>query len=182
MTGHVTLDPEGRGNDCLTEEQPRNKRLKVMWLCLAGVCGAGKTHGPNVRLQEAGQEASEEEKWREAGPPGEAASGEGQQPLHREPGLRLRQQDPPVPGHEPHEWRRPQVSHLRGRGAGHPHGARHLLRGPDNHRDPPTALHGHRVPGHEARERAAGRQRTVSAVGPRIGRGAAQRQNDLPEG
>lgn len=85
---------------------------KVMLLNLAGVCSASETHRPNVRLQEAGQEAPEEERWREAGPSGETDPGEGQQPLHRKPGLRLRQQDPPVPGHGPHEWRRPQVSYL----------------------------------------------------------------------
>lgn len=83
-----------------------------MLSCLTGVCSPGEAHRPDVRLQEAGQESSEEERRREAGPYGEADPGEGQQRLHCEPGLRLPKQNPPVSGHDPNVWRRPQVPHL----------------------------------------------------------------------
>lgn len=46
-------------------------------VCPPGVCGAGEAHWPDVRLQEAGQGAAEEERWREAGPGREADPGEG---------------------------------------------------------------------------------------------------------
>ncbi|XP_053908779.1 rhodopsin kinase GRK1 isoform X5 [Cuculus canorus] len=139
-------------------------------------------HRQDVRQQAPQQEAPQEEERLRGGAGGEADPGAGPQPLRRLLGVRLPDQNRPLPRHDPHERRRPQVPHLqRGRGApGLRRAPRGLLRSADpaGPRAPPPPPH--RLPRPQTRERPPRRPRSRPSVRYGFGGGAEGRREQNP--